>query len=195
MKATVWLAAAIVSLNFAHAIAADAETAPAADAAATAPAAPATPAAPEAPAAPATPEATAPAPAAAPAAPAAAPSAAAPAGAETGTVIFFRPKKFLGAAIGFIVREGTTQLGKLRNGNTFSVKAPAGVHHYVVHSEAKDELTIDVEAGETYYVVASIGVGFVAGRPNIAPSDAATYEAVKDKLTPSKPLTGGKSDD
>jgi hypothetical protein len=182
MKATIWLAAAMVSLNFAQAIAADAQTTPATDAAA-APAAPATPAAPAAPAAPET------------ATPAAAPSAAAaPANAGTGTVIFFRPKRFAGSAIGFIVREGTTELGKLRNGNYFSIQAPAGVHHYVVHSEAKDELTVEVEAGETYYVVGAVGVGFLAGRPNIAPSDAATYEAAKDKLSPSKPLNGGKAD-
>lgn len=178
MKSKYWLAAAILSLSLANAMAADDASAPAAASDTTA--APA-----------------AAAPAAAPAAPAAAPTAPAaaaqPASAGTGTIIFFRPRKFLGAAIGFIVREGTTELGRLRNGNFFSVQVPAGVHHYVVHSEAKDELAVDVEAGETYYVQGAVGVGLLAGRPNISPSDAASYEAVKDKLSPSAPLSGDKS--
>jgi len=175
MKSKYWLAAAIVSLSIANAMAADDASAPApavapapADAAAAAPAAPA--------AAPATPA-----------------TAASPASAATGTIVFFRPRKFLGAAIGFIVREGTTELGRLRNGNFFSVQVPVGVHHYVVHSEAKDELTVEVEAGETYYVQGAVGVGLLAGRPTIVPSDAAAYEAVKDKLSPSSPLSSEKS--
>lgn len=186
MKATIWLAAAMMSMNIAQAIGAeDGAGSPPAESAAPA-AATEAPAAPAAPAAPSVPAA---------ATPAAAPeSAAAPASGGTGTIIFFRPKKFIGAAIGFIVREGSTELGKLRNGNFFSIQAPAGVHHYVVHSETKDELTIEVEAGETYYVQGSLGMGLVAGRPNISPSDAATYDAVKDKLTPSKPLNGKSGD-
>ena len=123
-------------------------------------------------------EATAPAPVAAPAV--AAP--AAPASAETATVIFFRPSKFVGAAIGFIVREGDKELGKLRNGKYFAIHVAPGKHAYVVHSEAKDVLTIDADAGETYYIQGSVGMGFVAGRPNLSPSDKATFEALKDKL-------------
>lgn len=180
MKFTSWLAAAIVSLNFANAMAADDASAP--------PAMSNTGAAPGA-----GPEAPVPA---APAEPAAAPMAPAPAAAppsaETGTVVFFRPKRLLGVAVGFIVREGTTELGRLRNGNYFSIQVPAGMHHYVVHAESKDELTVEVEAGETYYVQGAVGVGLLAGRPNISPSDAATFDAVKDKLSPSKPLSSDK---
>jgi hypothetical protein len=51
-----------------------------------------------------------------------------------------------------------------------------------VHSEAKDVLTIEVEAGETYYVKGTIGAGILAGRPNLSPSDAATFEGLKAKL-------------
>src|SRR5262245_5092766 len=65
----------------------------------------------------------------------------APAG-ETGTVIFFRPKKIMGAAIGFKVREGETELGKLRNGKYFVLPVAPGTHEYVVHSEAKDKLVL-----------------------------------------------------
>jgi len=116
-------------------------------------------------------------------------------GAGTGTVVFFRPKKFAGAAIGFIVREGTDELGKLRNGTYFVIHPTAGVHEYVVHSESKDVLRVEVEEGETYYVQGTIGVGIMVGRPNLSPSDAATYEGMKAKLKLAKPLKDDKDED
>jgi hypothetical protein len=112
----------------------------------------------------------------APAAPTAAPAA------GTGTVVFFREKKFAGAAISYKVRENGVELCKLKSGTFCSVAVPVGKHEYVVHSEAKDVLTLEVESGETYYVVGALSVGFLAGRPNLSPSDKATFEGMKSKL-------------
>lgn len=103
-----------------------------------------------------------------------------------GQVVFFRPAKFAGAAIGFKVREGDTELGKLRSGNYFVAVVEPGTHEYTVHSEAKDVLTLEVEAGETYYVQGTITMGVLVGRPNLSPSDQATFESMADKLKPSK---------
>ena len=123
--------------------------------------------------------------------PSAAPAAAdAPAGGEA-TIVFFRPKKMMGAAMGFKVREAGVELGKLRNGSFFVLKAAPGRHEYVVHSEKEDVLTMEVEAGETYYVQGTLGMGVVAGRPNLSPSDQAAFDAVKDKLKERPPLEGG----
>ena len=131
--------------------------------------------------------------AAAPAATQPAEAAALPAGLQPpaegmGQIVFFRPSKMLGAAIGFIVREGDTELGKLRNNTYFVAQVAPGAHSYVVHSEAKDVLNIEVEAGETYFVSGAIGMGILAGRPNISPSTQAAFEAVAGKLKPAKPL-------
>ena len=131
--------------------------------------------------------------AAAPAAAQPAEAAALPAGLQPpaegmGQIVFFRPSKMLGAAIGFIVREGDTELGKLRNNTYFVAQVAPGAHSYVVHSEAKDVLNIEVEAGETYFVSGAIGMGILAGRPNISPSSQAAFEAVAGKLKPAKPL-------
>jgi hypothetical protein len=187
-------ALAALSLTAGQALAQDA-AAPAAQAAPveqTAPAAPA--AAPEAPqetpAAPA-PEA-APAPASAPAA-TPAPVAAAAATEATlgkpaagkGQVVFFRPSKFVGMAIGFKVREGETELGKLGNGNFFVIDVEPGAHEYVVHSEAKDILPLEIDAGEVYYVEGGIGMGVMVGRPNLSPSDKIKFESA-GKLKTSK---------
>ena len=103
-------------------------------------------------------------------------------------VVFFRPSKFVGAAIGFKVRENDMELGKLRNGNYFVLAVEPGEHSYVVHSEAKDITRIEAEAGETYFLSGSISMGVMAGRPNLSPSDATAFEAVLPKLKPSKPL-------
>jgi hypothetical protein len=119
------------------------------------------------------------------AATAAAPAAAgliAPAPADKGQIVFFRPSKMLGAAIGFKVREGETELGKLRSGKYFVALVEPGTHEYTVHSEAKDVLTMEIEAGETYYVQGTIGMGVIAGRPNLAPSDEATFSGMSKKL-------------
>ena len=106
--------------------------APAAEAAPAADAAPATDAAPAADAAPAMEAAPA-----AETAPAAAPAVASalnpaitamvgtpPAG--QGLVVFFRPSKFTGAAIGIFVMENGTQLAKLSNGNYFALPVAPG---------------------------------------------------------------------
>jgi hypothetical protein len=40
-------------------------------------------------------------------------------------------------------------------------------------------LTLEVEPGETYYVVGALSVGFIAGRPNLSPSSKSTFEGMK----------------
>ncbi|WP_290887411.1 DUF2846 domain-containing protein [Arenimonas sp.] len=113
--------------------------------------------------------------------------------AGTGRIIFFRPKKFTGAAITFKVREGDQVLGKLPNGSFFAVDVPAGTHEYYAKSEGRDDtVVVEVEAGETYYVMASIAFGVMAGNGNLAPSDQATFDEHNAKKL--KDRTGMKVD-
>ena len=99
-----------------------------------------------------------------------------------GTVIFFREKKMLGAAIRYKVRENDVQLCKLGSGTFCTVQAPAGTHRYDVHTEAKDQLSLEVKPGETYYVMSSISMGAFAGHPKLTVTDKATFDGMKDKL-------------
>jgi hypothetical protein len=103
-------------------------------------------------------------------------------------VVFFRPSKFVGAAIGFKVRENEVELGKLKNGSYFVLVVEPGQHTYVVHSEAKDVTRIEAEAGETYFLAGSVTMGVMAGHPNLSPADAAAFEAVLAKLKKTAPL-------
>jgi hypothetical protein len=103
-------------------------------------------------------------------------------------VVFFRPKKFVGAAIGFKVREKDVELGKLRNGNFFAIQVTPGVHEYVVHSETKDVTKIEAEDGETYFLMGELNMGVLAGRPNLTPSTGVNFQSELNKLKPSKAL-------
>lgn len=147
----------------------------------TAPPAPVEPEAPATAEAPAVPEA-------APAAAEALPNGIAAPPEGKGQIVFFRESKFVGGAISYKVREGETELGKLSNGSYFVYVAEPGPHAYTVHSEAKDVLNLEVEAGETYFVSGGVSMGVLAGRPNLSPSTQSAYAAVAAKLKPAKPL-------
>lgn len=105
-----------------------------------------------------------------------------------GQVVFFREKKFQGAAIIYKVREGEEELGQLNSGTYFVHVAEPGTHEYAVRSEAKDVLHLEVESGETYYVSGSVTMGFLAGRPNLSPSDEETFLSMSAKLKPAKKI-------
>jgi len=114
-------------------------------------------------------------------APAATPAADAGA-ATTGTVVFFREKKMMGAMISYKVRENGVQLCKLSNGTFCTVQAPVGKHLYATDSDGKNVLNLEVESGETYYLQASISMGMMAGNANLAPSKKEDFEGMKGKL-------------
>ncbi|MDR6842861.1 DUF2846 domain-containing protein [Pseudoxanthomonas sacheonensis] len=112
----------------------------------------------------------------------------APPPAGKGQIVFFREKKFAGSAIRYKVREGEAELGKLSSGTYFVHATDPGAHEYTVHSEAKDILNMEVEAGETYYVIGGVTMGLFAGHPNLSPSDQAVFDGMAEKLKPAKAL-------
>ena len=101
---------------------------------------------------------------------------------DQGTVVFFRESKFAGAAVSFKVRENDVVLGTLGSGNYFTVNLPKGPHKFVVHSEAKDEINMEVDPGQTYYFIGTLSMGFMAGHPHLQPSTAAVFESMKPKM-------------
>lgn len=105
-----------------------------------------------------------------------------------GQVVFYRPGKLLGAALTFSVREGETAVAKVGNGRYFVVVTDPGAHTYQMKGEVTDTLNMEIDAGETYFVEHGIGVGIVAGRPNLTPSDQASFEKIAGKLKLAKPV-------
>lgn len=104
-----------------------------------------------------------------------------------GQVVFFRPSRFVGAAVSFSVHEGEKGIGKLGNGSYFVLTSDPGPHEYTIQFEAKDTLHMEVEAGETYYVQQTIGMGVMAARPHLTPSDQASFDKLDLKQSTKKP--------
>ncbi len=104
-----------------------------------------------------------------------------------GQIVFFRPSKFTGGGVSFSIRQGNKGVAKLGNGTYFVLPIDPGVQEFTNHSEARDTLRLEVEPGETYYVQQTIGMGMMVGRPHLTPSDKASFEKLKLKLTTKVP--------
>ena len=98
-------------------------------------------------------------------------------------VVFFRPGSIMGAALGCTVHEGSAELARLGSGKYYVVAAEPGKHEYFTEGEATDRLALEVEADETYFVKCKIGLGVVAGRANLSPSDQAAFAEKAKGLT------------
>jgi Protein of unknown function (DUF2846) len=92
-----------------------------------------------------------------------------------GQVVFFRPGSLMGAALGCTVHEGEAQIARLGSGKYYVVPAAPGVHQYNTRGERRDELKLEVEEGETYFVRCNIGMGMMSGSANLSPSDEGMF--------------------
>ena len=96
-----------------------------------------------------------------------------------GMVVFYRPGSLMGAALGCTVREGAQdaeqQIARLGSGKYWVHMAEPGKHAYRTEGEKTDVLNMEIEPGETYFVKCKIGMGIMAGRANISPSDEAEF--------------------
>jgi LysM repeat protein len=99
------------------------------------------------------------------------------------TVVFFRDKKLMGAGVGVKVRENGGELCKLKNGSFCAVNVPAGAHQFLARSDEKGSLQLNAEAGQTYYVLGSVSMGFLSGNGNLSTSDRGTFEGMQVDLT------------
>jgi hypothetical protein len=97
-----------------------------------------------------------------------------------GQVVFFRPSRFVGAALSFTVRESEQDLGRLPNGRYFVHAATPGIHEYEIGRN--DTLRLEIEPGETYYAIQSTQMGIVAGRAVLSPSDQAAFEEALPRM-------------
>jgi len=118
------------------------------------------------------------APAAAPAAPAVVIPAPPP---GMSNVVFFRPSA-MGMAISCNIRENGKMLGTTNNGRYWVLTTTPGPHKFTTKSEATDEINVEAEADETQYIKCKIGMGFMAGRPNLSPSTKEEFDSKSAKM-------------
>lgn len=100
-----------------------------------------------------------------------------------GQIVFFRPGG-MGMAMGCTVNEGEGKVSSLGNNRFFVLQTEPGTHEYWVRNEKTDALTLLVEPDETQFVRCRIKMGFLSGRPDMAPSDGATFAEASDNLKP-----------
>lgn len=98
-----------------------------------------------------------------------------------GQVVFWRGGG-QGFLLGCAVNENGEKISSLGAGKYFAVVLEPGEHSFMVQSEAKDVLTLEVEPDETQYVQCKIKMGLLAGRPNISPSTKADFDKKSAKL-------------
>jgi len=91
---------------------------------------------------------------------------------DQGLVVFYRSKSFGGAAIPFHITEsGGVSTGTLTNGSMFYKYYEPGQKTFDVSTlsiAGSDLITLDIVAGETYFLRGRILLGWPAGRPSFS---------------------------
>jgi hypothetical protein len=105
--------------------------------------------------------------------------------ANRAAVYVYRPGS-LGAAISPNVAANGVTLAALPAHGYFVYYAAPGELTLTEHTEASTSVTLDVKAGETYYVKGSIGMGFFVGHPHlvVVSKDVGESEIKDCKLVP-----------
>mgnify|MGYP001553057913 CR=1 FL=1 len=101
---------------------------------------------------------------------------------DKGLVIFYRPKKFSGSAIRFNVYHAEGSLGVLNSGTMVYGYFEPGQRQFWSQVISQDSITIDVKAGNVYFIKGDAKMGVYAGRPKFKEVDEATGRAEVGKL-------------
>lgn len=101
------------------------------------------------------------------------------------TVYIYRPGS-LGAAVHPHVTANGVPLAELQPHGYFVYHAAPGELELAAKTEATTSVTLDVKAGQTYYVQGSIGLGFFVGHPHlvVVSNDVGEKEIAECKLVP-----------
>lgn len=95
-------------------------------------------------------------------------------------IVFYRPGGMNGMLNWIKIRFGPgkgAEIGSLGTGGYITIDVPPGRHEFMVSQELGDEVYLDVEAGETYYVAIRLHTGIWAGHPNLYPVNRSAFEA------------------
>lgn len=109
-----------------------------------------------------------------------------------GLVYIYRPAKLMGGAIAYEVEANKVLVTHLPAGGYYPYFAKPGEIEFSAQTESKSAVTIDVKAGETYYIKGTIGIGFFVGRPHliVVPREEGAKEIAECKLIPEETAKG-----
>lgn len=89
---------------------------------------------------------------------------------DKGLIVFYRSKNMKGAAIHLLIRSSEGAAGNLTNGSMFYQYYEPGQKTFDVSTPSiagSDLITLDIVAGQTYFVRGEILWGWPAGRPRL----------------------------
>lgn len=103
-----------------------------------------------------------------------------------GLIYIYRPSSVIGGAVSYDVKVGETVITTLYKGGYYPYFPTPGELELWAKTEARTAVTLDVKAGETYYVKGTVGVGFFVGRPHliVVPNSVGEMEIAECKLIP-----------
>jgi predicted small lipoprotein YifL len=106
--------------------------------------------------------------------------------ADQATVYIYRDSKFVGGGVSYTVNGNGAPLAKLSSGSYFVYHALPGEVEFTAQTEAKTSVTVDVKAGEVYYVKGTVGWGVFVGHPHLmlVTREVGEKEIVSCKLAP-----------
>ena len=95
-------------------------------------------------------------------------SAALPAGTPYALVHLYRPGRVVGFAVGYDVRLNDSVAYRARNASQGVVRhLKPGPVLLTAKTEAREQLTLDVQPGREYYVRCTLGMGALVGQPHL----------------------------
>ena len=102
---------------------------------------------------------------------------------EKALVYIYRPGSFVGSAISYLVTANDMPVVTLYNGGYFPYFADPQMIRFWAKTESESFVIIEVEAGQTYYIKGTVGMGIVMGRPvlTLMPPEIGQYEIMKCK--------------
>jgi len=89
---------------------------------------------------------------------------------DKGVVVFYRTNSIKGAAVHLLIRTSEGAAGNLTNGSMFYQYYDPGPRTFDVSTPSiagSDLISIDVKAGETYFVRGEVLMGWPVGRPKL----------------------------
>jgi hypothetical protein len=107
---------------------------------------------------------------------------------NVGLVYFYRPSALYQGGFSYDVKTGETVITSLKNGGYFPYFSPPGEIEFWARTETKSSVTLDVKAGQTYYIKGEVGAFILVPRPHlmvVAP-EIAEKEIVKCYLIPGR---------
>jgi hypothetical protein len=84
-----------------------------------------------------------------------------------GLVYIYRPSSFIGGGLSYIVNAGDIPVTTLYSGGYYPYFSDPGEKEFWARTESKSSVTLDIRAGQTYYIKGEVGVGFLVGRPHL----------------------------